>query len=59
MYLPKQSRPAMRGGRRRPILASYPNLPGVFPLQEEDEDEEEAGADDAAGSDESAEAVEY
>jgi len=53
MYLPKQSRPVMRGGRRRPILSSYPNLPGIFPLQE-DEEYEEAGADDSGASDESA-----
>jgi hypothetical protein len=58
MYLPKQSRPAMRGGRRRLVRSSYPQLPGVFPLQDADEDEE-TGADDSAASDESAEPVDY
>jgi hypothetical protein len=58
MYLPKQSRPAMRGGRRRPILSSYPHLPGVFPLQEAEEDEE-AEPDESGDSNESAESGEY
>lgn len=58
MYLPKQSRPAMRGGRRRPNLSSYPHLPGVFPLHE-DEEHGDAEAGDADASDESAEAVDY
>lgn len=58
MYLPKQSRPAMRGGRRRPILSSYPHQPGVFPLQDAD-DYEDAESDESGASDDSAESGEY
>ncbi len=58
MYLPKQSRPAMRGGRRRPIRSSYPHQPGVFPLQEAEE-HEDAEADESDASDDSGESGEY
>ena len=58
MYLPNPSRPALRGGRRRPNLSSYPHLPGVFPLQD-DEETGDPGNGEADASDDSVEAVEY